>query len=141
MSVDELTERLSRRVANGITRKSFLGRMGAGLVAVGGGALAVEVPQALADSCGCANSGHSTNCSPLSSCPAGTCTCGAWSMCEPACAPFLRSYQDCCGSCGQISCGSDGYPSCCYTHPYGSNCNGFSKVQCRAIYCVGIRVC
>jgi hypothetical protein len=135
MSIDSITETAARRIGMRFSRRSFIGRLGAGLAAAGTGTLGARtawaVPAVATACCGCANCGHSTSCG--TTCPTGTCKCGYWYMCT--CEIYLMKYQDCCAACsGGCSCGSDGYPRCYYTAPYGS-CNGNTKVKCRAVSC------
>jgi hypothetical protein len=138
MSLDSITEAAARRSAMRFSRRSFIGRFGVGLVAAGTGALGGRVAWAATDvatsCCGCANCGHSTTCATTGGdCPTGTCKCGYWYMCT--CGIRETKYQDCCAACSSgCSCGSDGYPRCYYTAPYGS-CNGNTKVKCRATTC------
>lgn len=131
MSMDRMTESGSRVLANSISRRSFLGRLGAGLTAVGAGSLSfiVATPEA---ALACAHSGHSTSCGS-STCPTGTCSCGSWYLCQCT-GPRLKRYRDCCATCSTCTCGADGYPKCCYTAPYGS-CSGHHKVKCRTVSC------
>lgn len=131
MSFDEITESLTRRAANVITRRSLLGRTGAALLGAGAGTLIVGAPQALA-SCGCGCStcdGYSTTCGGTT-CPSGTCACGSWLLCK--CSPRMKRYQDCCSSSCSCYCGGDGRVGCYFPHEYGSCA---SKIKCRVITC------
>lgn len=136
MSVDNLTESLTRDFGNRFTRRSLIGRVGGTLAVLGAGSLAGYVPVAEAASCcGCSVCGNSTSCG-TGDCPTGTCGCGAWYTCE--CGPGrIKRFRDCCAACsGGSSCGSDGRPSCCYPVEWGSACNGWSTIKCRAIVCL-----
>lgn len=136
MTFDELTETTTRRFGNVLSRRSFIGKVGFGLTAVGAGGM-LRVPNAQAaimgGCCGCPNCGVSTACG--TSCPSGTSACGAWYNCE--CFGYrISRIQDCCGGCGGgCSCGSDGLPSCLYDAPYQS---GWQLVKCRAVSCTQI---
>lgn len=135
VSFDGVAETTARRAANGLSRRSLLGRVGIGLAAIGAGSLGVAAREARAStlSCGCAVCGNSTSCG-VGACPAGSCNCGAWYMCECSSGTRLRSYQDCCSSCPTAGCGADGRPTCLYSAPYGT-CSGYTKVKCRVITC------
>jgi hypothetical protein len=132
MTLDTVTEAVSRRVANASTRKSFLGKVAVFIGVLGTRGLSLPEVAGAASCCGCSTCGYSTTCGGTS-CPSGTCNCGAWYLCE--CSPSLKKYQDCCAACsGGCSCGGDGRPSCYYTAPYGS-CSGHKTVKCRVITC------
>ena len=137
MSIDSVTESVTRQFGNRFSRRSFLGRVGTGLAAIGGGALAIDTGVAfasVASCCGCSLCGASTTCG-TSDCPSGTCACGQWWMCQCSGGSTLKRYRDCCAACsGGCSCGSDGRPRCLYPPPYGS-CGGYTKVKCRSISC------
>lgn len=131
MPLERLIERASRRAASEMPRRSFLGRLGMSLAAIGAGTsvIALTATDTYATDCGCSNCGHSTSCGS-SSCPSGTTPCGAWYVCGACGNGYTRRYQDCCASPCSAGCGSDGYPRCYYSAPYGSG-----TVKCRAVGC------
>jgi hypothetical protein len=134
MLLDAVVEAGTRRVANRVSRRAFLGRLGGALVAVGtGGSVFWSASPAQADSCGCTHSGHSTSC-VINGCPSGSWNCGAWYVCTSNCVggERMKKYLDCCKTSCTQGCGSDGYPRCCYDAPYMS---GTQKVYCRAAFC------
>jgi hypothetical protein len=142
MSIDSLGEQVTRRVANRISRRSLMGRLGAGVVALGAGQVGLVAAQSsrayadstIPDSCPCSTCGESTTCSGSGSCPSGTCNAGSWYVCSCG-GPALKQYTDCAASCsGGHYCGSDGRPGCYYSTEYGT-CGGHSLTYCRAISC------
>lgn len=139
--IDTITEKIARSAGNRISRRSFIGQVGTSLAVAGAGKWAAVLPQSFAMEdialacCGCPNCGFSTSCGTSSTCPSGTCGCGAWFLCECNGNSRERRYLDCCAACsGGCSCGADGKPSCLYTAPYGS-CSGHTKVKCRVVSC------
>ncbi|MGH7717322.1 MAG: twin-arginine translocation signal domain-containing protein [Gemmatimonadaceae bacterium] len=139
MTLDSVTVGVARRLGNSYSRRSFLGRLGAGLAVVGAGSLGVKVGEAESSTlacCGCSKCGYSTTCgSTPPYCPSGACHCGSWYKCECYSQTKLKRYADCCANCSSCSCGSDGRPRCLYHAPYSSGCGGSDIVKCRLIWC------
>src|SRR5215471_17348082 len=103
---DDAVTWLTRWLAERTPRRSFLGKVGRGLVAsaVGGtAALSVFSESALASSCGY---DHSVTCGCLtghSGCPSGTCECGCWQTCGSRCpcggsGNNVVNWCDCCST-------------------------------------------
>lgn len=141
MSLDNLGDRFSRSLASTFSRRSFLGKLGAGAVGAAGGSMTAgfraESAHAVDTACGCTNCGYSVQCESYgasgSNCPSGSCKCGYWLQCA-GCNGHYKRFQDCCCGCSAGCHCRDGWPSCCYTAPYGS-CNGCTRVKCRQIFC------
>jgi hypothetical protein len=137
---DALAEQLSRRMAAGFSRRSFFGSLGkASVTLAGAGAIGlIDADRVQAAYCG----GHtvSTSCSNLTGnndCPANTCGCGYWRICDTAC-NNAKVWSDCCAqySC-TCHCTSDNWPTCCFTKEWSQGCGTLnaSKVICRRWYC------
>jgi hypothetical protein len=145
MTIDTVTESMSRRLGTRLSRRSFFGRLGAGLALAGGGSLALRTGVAFGEEfacCGCATCGYSSTCQTEGgACPSGTCACGSWLLCNctGTRGMVMRRYRDCCAACtGGCFCGWDNKPRCYYPAPYAT-CNGHNKVRCRSIFCTTIR--
>ena len=141
-----LGERVGRGLASRFSRRSFLGQMGAGSVALAvgsGGAAVLSASHAEAAllSCPCANCGHSVTCEQLNgsnSCPGDTCECGWWTVCAAPCSSsgYRKVWTDCCGGCdGKGPCAS-GWPFCYYQKAWGCGCNA-GRIKCRKWHCSG----
>jgi hypothetical protein len=106
--LEGLASQTARRMAARISRRSFVGRAGLGLVAasMGGAGTALLFPEvAEAHTCpsGC-NCSESVTCVALTGvngCPSGTCECGCWTVSDCTRCPgqpnCVKSWCDCCG--------------------------------------------
>lgn len=157
---------VARRLAARVSRRTFMARLGQGMIALSlGSAGAVAFAEgALADpvcACGRCTSvpftgesccgRNSVTCRTLTgtnACPSGTCICGCWwvNVSTSSCASGLLEWCDCCGACqsgGACACvtGSDGrrYPTCC-THKWWTSkdvCGDCtSHIKCRRQRCI-----
>lgn len=117
-------DRLSRRLANRVSRRSFISRLGRGLAvaSVSGLGVLATAKEAYAvcqyagtdaGRCVCGTvtcndpqgesccTRLSINCADLpggsNACPSGTCKCGCWCIGDSGCASGLRMWTDCCG--------------------------------------------
>jgi hypothetical protein len=153
--LESAAEIVSRRLANTISRRSFLGRLGVGAVAatVGNGASALIFTRSAYAHTNPCQSGCSISCGTLTgsnACPAGTCNCGCWCVrvSTSICQSTLRHFCDCCGGdycnapghgCRCIQ-GSDGltHPSCCLHKlwPDGCGVQGEWHIACRTLGCL-----
>lgn len=161
-TVDRAVERFSRTLAERLTRRSAVARLGGYGVALSLGAAGVallEPDRARADPCGCGGCKNvscgcnlSIWCNAGGDCPSGTCHCGGWTF-SCSCSSNGHSgcwwYGDCCGDCGAGSsclCYSDtcgNSPSCCnqpewYFNAFCNNicnCNNPWHIYCRRKYC------
>jgi hypothetical protein len=148
---EALSGAIARRLAMKLSRRSFIGRIGKGTVALslGGAGAALILPEAAwAHSCpgGC-DCSHSVTCGALTgsnSCPSGTCECGCWTVTDcgtcsnsPGC---LKYWCDCCGGdyChGGAQCRCvGGSPSCCIHKTWSGGCGDSSwHIACRKSIC------
>jgi hypothetical protein len=139
--MDDVVERINRRLASRFSRRSLLGSIGKGAIALCAAGAGVELtaPDAVASACG----GNTTSitCSTLTgsnACPANTCGCGFWQICDQTeCSHAAgKVWSDCCA---QYSCSCtcpSGFPSCCFTKEWGQGCgSGASHIVCRRWYC------
>jgi hypothetical protein len=144
ISFDQLVENTTRRVANRITRRSFIGRAALATSAVGAGGLAFKssyAPASNAYPCRVCCDSTTCGCTPCHGCPSGTCAGGSWYECTSHCPTgYYTRYRDCLSGNCSTYCGCDGRPGCYYNTPYGS-CGGHTKVWCRSITCLGPAPC
>lgn len=149
---EENVEVWTRWLADRTPRRSFLGKMGRGLVAssVGGAAaLGLFAEQAYASGgCGCYGD-VSVTCAceyGTDACPTGTCECGCWTSCSAYCTGCSATqWCDCCNTTSNYTthcvggCGpAPGYPTNCYTKAQGwpGGCGtGTSVIRCRYYLC------
>jgi hypothetical protein len=155
--LDEASGAVARHLANRVSRRSALGRLGLGAVAVslGSAGAAIFAQRAEAYACpGCAICTNSVRCQCLSggsnSCPSDTCQCGWWCVNDSGCTSGHKFWIDCCGGCrdanGNVLCSCkydciDGAtrPYCCYTKEWGCGCGTqgsiWSLIKCRIHVC------
>lgn len=146
-------ESVSRKLANTISRRSFLGRLGIGAIAatLGNGASVLIFPEEAAAHTNPCQSGCSISCGTLTgsnACPAGTCNAGCWCVrvSTSICQSTLRHFCDCAGGdyCGSHPChcvtGTDGltHPSCCLHKLWPDGCGVVDEwhIACRVIDCL-----
>ena len=157
----------ARYIANRMSRRSFLGRLGQGAIvtAMGTSGLTLLAQSAFAHSpnpCVCGQcTGDNGNCCSRDSigcgslpgwndsnnCPPGSELCGCWTVTVSSgtCASGIREWCDCCKGCGtpancQCITGDDGltHPSCCRHKFYtGFQANACDHIRCRRRRCVG----
>lgn len=143
--IENLSERASRRLAMRISRRSFLGRLGRGVIvaAVGSAAgpfLISESAYAHTNPC---SKTCSVSCKVLTgsnSCPSGTSNCGCWCITSTACTNY-REWCDCCGDnycSGRRQC-VNGAPSCYNHRAYSAS--GDTHIACRFNRCVTASNC
>lgn len=158
--LENLHESISRALAGRISRRSFMGRLGKGMIAAslgtaGGVLVRAESAEGSHGGCpsGCTKCACSVSCSYLpgwnqASCPTngyGTCACGSWCFSTAECGSGIRRWTDCCGinycnvnpggGCRCIS--SVSRPACCYHKTYGGGCgDSNSIIACRSHQCV-----
>jgi hypothetical protein len=154
---EQVSDLIARSLAQHISRRSFLGRLGKGVVAVSLGAAGAEAllrpPTAMAITCDV--NGCSIQCSQLNgwnqnSCPTGTCECGCWCLISSnqGCPNSHKQWCDCCGGgwcgapghgchCQTAGCNGKTYPTCCYTKEWtGQGCGDSSwHIACRKSDC------
>ncbi len=154
------SEWLTRGIAERITRRKALDRLGKSAIALtlGGaaGAALADPAQAHIPGAYCGQCTGSTSCCTAvsvkctnlpgwnqNSCPPGTCGCGSWV--EPVstsiCSSGQRRYADCCGACnnGQLCTCIGGAPSCCRHQDYtNGSCNDClnQHIKCRRWFCI-----
>lgn len=144
--LEGLSENGARRLAMRVSRRSFLGRLGRGMIAASLGAASGAM--LLADSViahplpgGCG--GCSVTCNTLTGnnrCPNGTNPNGCWCITASPCANY-KEWCDCTGDnyCqGNRRC-INGNPSC-YNHRFYSN-TGDTHIACRRYRCVNQSAC
>lgn len=155
--LDAAVGALSRGLAERLTRRSAVARVGRLSVALSLGAAGEMLMSDEALAAGCCGACKSCSCCCNFSvwcgqggyCPSGTCECGGWTYNE-TCTSGGRSgvywYGDCCGQCGggaDCSC-SGGAPSCCNYHEWNNgscaqnDCTCGSAgwfIKCRRKYC------
>ena len=155
-SLETLSEEIARGFAQRVSRRSFLGRLGKGMIAasLGAGGAAILAEDAFAHACNCERCDCSIGCAALpghnsNSCPPGTCTCGCWCVSGESC-PAFREWCDCCGGdyCNPHGCrcvtGTDGCtrPSCCHHKEWPGGCGSSSwHIACRRSQCVSAGQC
>jgi hypothetical protein len=139
------SERVMRRLAIRVSRRSFLGTLGRGAVVatIGGVASSVILEgEAQAHSCGC--SGCSVHCQTLTGnnrCPNNTSVCGCWCIADSGCA----NYKEWCDCCGDTYCQNhprqciNGNPSCCNHRFYSTTSD--VHIACRRYRCVSLSKC
>jgi hypothetical protein len=141
---DYLGERISRRLASRLTRRSLLGTVGGGGVAMAlasGGSLAVRPGSAEAHTSNPCQHTSSVSCEMLygwNNCPGWTCGCGHWTTCGSSQCTY-KVWQDCCDAqCEDREC-VNGWPKCILHKPYTQGCGtqGSTHVRCRRWYCGG----
>jgi hypothetical protein len=158
MPEETLLETLSNSFAQGlamrISRRSTLGRLGRGAIAIslGGAGAALLAPGEAFASCSCCTTGNnSIRCQCLAggsnACPSDTCQCGWWCVSDSTCSSGHKFWTDCCGGCnngGLCTCITDCVdgtvrPSCCWTKEWGCGCgtvgSQFSHIKCRIHIC------
>lgn len=147
--LDVTSERIARGLANRFTRRSFLGDVGKGGVALAlGGTMAgvAGVEPALASHCGgCASCpGQSIRCDNLAGhgngCPGNSCACGHWCSTNGPCSGQTR-WIDCCRGCdgpGRCAHGFEGncQASCCNPKQWSGGCDS-GRIKCRIWRCDG----
>jgi hypothetical protein len=153
--LEQLSEAVARGLSARVSRRSALGRLGRGAIAVslGGGAAAYLSETAAAHGCPCGSGcGFSVRCQCLSggavgSCPSGTCECGWWCVNDSSCPSGHKFWIDCCGGCnngGSCTCMTDcvdgvSRPYCCHHKVYGCGCGTVgsesSHIKCRIRRC------
>lgn len=149
--VESWTDAASRNLANRISRRSMISRLGKTAMALTLGSAGVSL---LADpasahfspTCGscsgsccssnsvlCANlPGHNAN-----SCPSGSCECGYWTVSQPGCpGTGLRKWTDCCLGGDPCTC-PGGTPSNCRHKTYSQGCTDcWHHIRCRKYVCL-----
>jgi hypothetical protein len=136
---DALGEQLSRRLAAGFSRRSFFGSLGKASVALAGAGtgILIDADQVQAAYCGHTSSTSCNNLTGSNSCPANTCGCGYWKLCDQQACANAKVWSDCCAqySCS-CRCTSDGWPTCCFTKEWAQGCgSSSSRIVCRRWYC------
>lgn len=148
-SVDQFSESATRALADRFSRRSLLGGVGRGGIAMSLGGLAGvaaldDTAEAHTVSCPCSGGcGNSVTCYDLTgsnSCPSGTDGCGWWTVCASPCS-YRKVWSDCCstgsGCDGGARCVS-GSPSCYHHKTYGCGCcSSSAHIKCRRWYCTG----
>jgi hypothetical protein len=151
--LESLSNRLARGLATRVSRRSAVGRLGRGAIAVslGSAGAAIFVGGAAAHTCNCSNCSNSVRCECLpggsNNCPSGSCQCGWWCVSDGTCPSGHKFWIDCCGGCnsGQacncvVDC-VDGQqrPTCCHHKEWGCGCgtvgSEFSHIKCRIHVC------
>jgi len=148
--LEDFGDAVARGLAARVSRRSAIGRIGRGAVAVslGGAGAALFAPNAAATSCTGVNS---TRCECLvggsNSCPSDTCACGWWCVSDATCASGHKFWTDCCGGCNDgANCACvydcvDGAlrPYCCNLKEWGCGCgtvgSQYSHIKCRIHTC------
>jgi hypothetical protein len=157
--LEDVTEAIARALAARVSRRSFLGRVGKGTIAValGGsaGAALMNADSAFGThaNCNCQNCSCSASCNQLwgtNACPtvafgacADACACGSWCFSDSGCPSTIRRWEDCCGinycncSGGPRCAGSPSRPVCVHHKTYSGGCGtiGTSQVVCRQTAC------
>lgn len=151
---------LARTLAERLTRRSTLARLGRYGVALSLGAAGTTLLDdqawaAASTCCGggcqhtcCGGCNYSVWCNYGGYCPPGTCECGGWTLCERCTTSGGQAgvywYGDCCGGCGNGCSCSGCSPSCCNYHDWNNgscaacDCRtGDSAwhINCRRKYC------
>jgi len=155
---------VSRSMAAKLSRRSFVGRLGQGVIALTFGAAGATLFRpASASALSCSDSScdpcsiaceHLNGFSGGNKCPNGTCDCGSWTVSlstSGLCPQNLRRWIDCCdkgswcanhGGPNCNSVGTDGRhkPSCCNHKEWGGcpfdSCTGTGVIVCRRHICV-----
>jgi hypothetical protein len=137
--IDALGERIARTLASGFSRRSFLGSLGRGSLALAtaGTVSAIDAEPSAASICG---HNSSTSCADLTGsnvCPPNTCGCGYWLECAQQQCTYGKVWSDCCAQYSCVcTCTSKGWPTCCFTKEWPQGCgNSSSKIVCRRWYC------
>jgi hypothetical protein len=152
-SSEKIAIRMSRGLATRWSRRSLLGRFGAGVVAVSVGAegLRLLVP-AVAEAvscppgCDCSESVMCHHIYGFNHCPGTACSpnCGCWTVSNCSACPSSPSCHqmicDCCGGCNNgadCRCIADvGHPSCCNKKHWPGGCGDFTEyIDCRMTMC------
>jgi hypothetical protein len=156
---EQLSDLIARSLAQHVSRRSFLGRLGKGAVAASLGAAGAEAlffPQS-ASAITCGVNGCSVQCSHFpgwnqNSCPTGTCECGSWCFTQhdSNCPNTYKKWSDCCGgicnggaNCKCVDACGTSYPSCCYQKywtGFGCGQNDW-YIACRASTCSSYSNC
>jgi hypothetical protein len=145
---------LSQRLAERVSRRSFLARVGRGAIAVAmGGSAALALPDRgyAHDSCECGSCSGSccgaltVRCENLpgwnrNRCPSDSCICGCWweSVSTSVCSSGIREWCDCCRGCTGCDCVND-HPTCCRHKTYSSRsqcASGCNHIRCRRWRCI-----
>ena len=149
--LEAAASRATRGLAGRISRRSFVGRAGLGIVAasVGGSGTALLFPASAAahtcpGGCDCSESVTCATLTGANACPSGTCECGCWTVSdcthcssEPNC---TKSWCDCCGGdyCNPNPCNCvGGHPSCCNHKTHSGGCGVLNQwhIACRKSFC------
>jgi hypothetical protein len=144
--LEGIANRVSRRLAMRVTRRSFIGRLGAGATVALLGAEAANLIASPSSALAC-SSGCSTGCLELdgwkkNSCPTGSCDSGCWCITVPqsTCSTGLKRWCDCTGGCSHgadCHCNSNGAPTCCNHKFWGGGCGDSDDyIKCRHWNCV-----
>lgn len=144
--IDAAVESASRRLASGFSRRSFLGQVGGGAVALSVGGLATAADQAYAE-CGPCTGVDSVTCKFLTGenhCPGNSCTGGFWVVSGGICQTEGRGtetrWADCLGECGTCTCHNENgtcRPSCCNFKQWPGGCHEGEqiRIKCRVWSC------
>lgn len=145
-AADERVTSTTRWLAERTPRRSFLGKVGRGLVAssVGGAAaLSLFAETAYAGNCGC-NGNVSVSCGCLTGtnlCPSDTCECGCWQTCNQVLCPGCLQNVNWCDCCNTSAKSSDCVPSCesrpknCFPKEWSGGCSSGYTIRCRKYRC------
>lgn len=140
-SIENGAEHISRRLASRFSRRSFLGGIGKGSVALAAASAGIAIDADVAGAATyCGGNTSSITCATLTgsnSCPPNTCGCGYWLVCAQQECTYGKIWSDCCA---QYTCNCSrpsGFPSCCFTKEWRQGCGTLnqSKVKCRRWYC------
>jgi hypothetical protein len=152
-ALERLADRSTRGLGARLSRRSFMGRLGRGVVAVSLGSAGVELVRSPAASAAACPPGCDCSCSIVcaklpgwttNACPPNSCACGHWIFFDNSCSSGLRKFHDCCGTgwCadhGGCKCVTfENRPTCCNNRAYsnGSCFPSPGTVVCRYHECV-----